>query len=106
MSSLKNKKLVIFDLDGTLVNAYKAVSLSLNYVLKQMELPVLDDATIKRSVGWGDRNLICRFVPEEKMARALSMYRKHHRRTLRYGVKFLPYAKHVISDFNKRGFKL
>ena len=47
-------KLIIFDLDGTLVNAYAAVASSINFTLKRMGFPVRDSYTIRRAVGWGD----------------------------------------------------
>ncbi len=99
-------KLIIFDLDGTLVDAYQAVALSLNYVFKKMDLPTVDHETIKRNVGWGDKNLLSRFVQRNKVKKALAIYRKHHRRALRHGVKFLPYARQSIFDLKRRGFKL
>ena len=48
-------QLVIFDLDGTLVDAYKAVSMSLNHALNTCGFDSLDDYTIQRSVGWGEK---------------------------------------------------
>ena len=55
-------KLIIFDLDGTLVNAYPAVACSVNYTLKALGFGPRSDALIKRSVGWGDRQLMAHFV--------------------------------------------
>ena len=55
-------KLVIFDLDGTLVNAYPAVSKSVNYTLKALGVATRSHAEIKRSVGEGDRRLMATFV--------------------------------------------
>ena len=49
-------KLVIFDLDGTLVNAYPAVSQSVNYTLNALGFAPRSHAEIKRSVGGGDRS--------------------------------------------------
>ena len=46
-------KLVIFDLDGTLVNAYPAVSQSVNYTLNSLGFAPRSHAEIKRSVGGG-----------------------------------------------------
>ena len=99
-------KLVIFDLDGTLVDAYKAVSASLNFALNKAELPPLSDQVIKRSVGWGDRNLVSRFVPAQKVDAVLKIYRQHHKRALKVGTKFLPYARRMLVDLKSRKYKL
>jgi len=102
----KKIKLIIFDLDGTLVDAYQAVAASLNHALKSFGYPAIDDLTIKRSVGWGDKNLISKFVPAEDVDRVLSVYRSHHRSALKSGTKFLPGAKQVLVQLKNEGFKL
>src|SRR3990167_4287263 len=59
-------KLIIFDLDGTLMNAYPAVEASINFTLKELGLPVQNKDKIRRAVGWGDRQLLARFVEDLK----------------------------------------
>ncbi len=99
-------KLIIFDLDGTLVDAYQAVASSLNYALKSVGLAKLSREQIKRSVGWGDRNLVRRFVPAAKLEKILTVYRKHHRQALKKGTKFLPGVKRILFGLKKQGYKL
>ena len=99
-------KLVIFDLDGTLVNAYAAVYRSLNYVMQKFKLPAVGHAVIKRSVGWGDRNLLGRFVGPQRLEQALSLYRRHHNATLGNGVHFLPGARKVVRQLKQQGYRL
>ena len=99
-------KLIIFDLDGTLVDAYKAVSASLNFALNKAGLPPLSDETIKRSVGWGDRNLLSRFVSADKVDAIFKIYRHHHKRALKTGTKFLPYARQILLSLKKKEIKL
>src|SRR5262245_35251088 len=103
---LKKTKLVIFDLDGTLVDAYKAVAARLNHALKSFKYRVLDDPTIKRYVGWGDKNLVSKFVRPEDVDRMLSVYRAHHRSALKSGTKFLPGAKPLLDALKKDGYQL
>jgi len=95
--------LVIFDLDGTLVNAYKAVAESLNYSMKKSGFPLIDADTIKRSVGWGDRHLIEGFVGEERAQSVLEIYRKHHKASLKNGTRFLPGAFNILKWLRKEG---
>ena len=99
-------KLVIFDLDGTLVDAYKAVASSVNYTLAQMNCAPVDDATIKRRVGWGDRHLIGTFVPEPNVDRALSVFRQHHARALKAGTTFLPGARKLLDYLKAEHYTL
>ena len=99
-------QLIIFDLDGTLMNAYPAVEASLNFTLKQLGFPIQSKATIRRAVGWGDRELLTRFVAEEHLERALKIYRRHHAQALKTGTRFLPGAKQLISDLRRKKYKL
>ena len=99
-------KLIIFDLDGTLVDAYRAVSRSLNFALKKLNLPKIDDQVIQRRVGWGEKILVSAFVPPSKRKAALSIYRRHHPRSLRIGTKFLPGAQKIIRALAKDGYLL
>ena len=96
----------MFDLDGTLVNAYKAVYESLNYAMQETGFPRISAPTVKRSVGWGDRHLIQKFVGAEKADEVLDVYRKHHLVSLRTGTKFLPGALRILRDLKKKKYKM
>jgi len=101
-------KLVIFDLDGTLVNAYPAVSRSVNHTLKVLGFPPRSHDEIKRKVGGGDRKLMVQFVGEELADKAMTIYRPHHARTLQLKgtVKFLPGALGILKFLKGNGYKL
>ena len=101
-------KLVIFDLDGTLVNAYPAVSQSVNYTLKSLGFAPRSYDQIKRSVGGGDRKLMVHFVGERLTDRAMAIYRPHHAKALglKGGVKLLPGALGVLKFLKGKGYKL
>lgn len=98
--------LVIFDLDGTLIDAYAAVARSINYALKTCGFPPVDDETIKRSVGWGDRHLLERFVGRQHLEPTLAVYRAHHKDALKKGSKLLPGAKRLLDFLEKKGYRL
>jgi phosphoglycolate phosphatase len=101
-------KLVIFDLDGTLVNAYPAVSRSVNHTLGRFGLAPRSHAEIKRSVGGGDRKLMAHFVGEKRADQAIVIYRPHHTRALREkgAVRLLPGALGALRFLKGRGYKL
>lgn len=101
-------KLVIFDLDGTLVDAFKAVTLSINHVLTEMKFPKQTHHAIKRSVGWGEGKLLAKFVGEKNQAKALKLYRQHHKQALaaKGGVAFLPGAKQLLKWLKDQGYTL
>jgi phosphoglycolate phosphatase len=103
---MKKIKLIIFDLDGTLVNAYAAIIKSFNYTMKRLNYPCQDALTIRRAVGWGDKNLLKPFLKPKDLKEALPVYRRHHKASLvKYSCLF-PKAKMVLSYLKKKKYKL
>ena len=58
-------QLVIFDLDGTILDTLEDLYLSVNHALRKNELPERTMEEVRRFVGNGIRKLIERAVPEE-----------------------------------------
>ncbi|MDP8233991.1 MAG: HAD family hydrolase [Candidatus Saelkia tenebricola] len=101
---LSKVKLVIFDLDGTLVNAYRAIEVSLNYTRARFNLPNVGYRTIKASVGGGDKNFIAFFFPLNLVEKALAVYRKKHARELINSVKLLPHSVSILSYLKRNNY--
>jgi len=101
-------KAVIFDLDGTLVNAYPAVSQSVNYTLGLLGFAPCSHAEIKRSVGGGDRKLMAHFVGEKLADQAITIYRPHHTKALetKGAVRLLPGVLGVLKFLKGKRYKL
>lgn len=59
------KKLLIFDLDGTLADTLPTLTESMNSVLAECSYPLVDDAHICRAIGNGMLMLCRRCVPAE-----------------------------------------
>jgi phosphoglycolate phosphatase len=105
MSSL-NIKLIIFDLDGTLVNAYPAIISSFNYTMQKLKLPKQRALIIRRAVGWGDENLLKPFVKKEDLKTAVLVYRKHHKYALLEGSYVFSNVNKLLTYLKNKGFKL
>ena len=103
---LKGIKLVIFDLDGTLVDAYDAIAASFNYTMRRLNLPPRSYHAIKKAVGWGDCGLLRPFVPEEELEKALKIYQLHHRKSLLSKTHILPGVVPTLRYLLRRRYKL
>lgn len=99
-------KLVIFDLDGTLVDAHRAIIKSVNFTLSKCGYPKQADSRILKAVGWGDRKLLGAFIVNKDIERALVIYRSHHRKTLKQYSRLLPYAQATLIYLVRRKHKL
>jgi len=91
-----SKKFFIFDLDGTLVDAYKAIQKSLNYTLKKLGYSSVPYQEVKRKVGKGDEIFIKTFFPLKDFKKALKIYQTHHKKSVLRYVKLLPYTKRLL----------
>lgn len=100
------KKLVIFDLDGTLVDAYPAITVSFNAVMERLGYRRQSALTIRRAVGWGDRQLLESFVRPGDLDQAQKFYRRHHAQALIDKVRWLPGAKALLVFLKKKGYRL
>lgn len=99
---LNSKKLFIFDLDGTLADAYTAIEKSLNFTLKKIGLAPVTYEKVKKTVGMGDRIFMESFFPEKDIEKALKIYRAHHRKALLRYVKLKPFAKKLLYVLKRR----
>lgn len=74
--------LIIFDLDGTLVDTRQDITNSVNYARKRVGLPALDVDTVIKYVGNGVKKLMERSLPENQknnVQEAVSYFRDHYR---------------------------
>lgn len=99
-------KLIIFDLDGTLINAYPAVEESVNYVLRYFKRPEQRHEAIERAVGWGPKSLLSAFLDKALLEEALCLYNEHHARALLRGSSLLPGAGVLLTTLKTRGCTL
>jgi phosphoglycolate phosphatase len=103
---LKEIKLIIFDLDGTLVDAYPAIIKSFNYVMQKLNYPTQDNLTIRRAVGWGDKNLFKPFIKAKDLSVAVSLYRRHHKTALIHHSRLFAKVNRVLAYLKGKGYKL
>lgn len=105
------KQLVIFDLDGTLLNTIDDLGAAANYALTQCGFPVHNITSYPRFVGNGVRRLLERTLPEDaRTAAIVDELRRHF--TEYYDIhntdatKPYPGIADLLALLNGRGIKL
>lgn len=86
------KKLVIFDLDGTLLDTIADLAESANYALKQLGYPTHPTEIIRTYVGNGINKLLFRALPEED---------KTEENVMRMRTHFIPYYDEHNADLSQ-----
>lgn len=99
-------KLVIFDLDGTLIDAYQAIEKSLNFTLRSLGYQPVSYDRARWAVGRGDKNFIAQFVKAVDVPKGLAIYRQHHQVSLPLYSVVKPQARQTLAVLRRRGLKL
>jgi phosphoglycolate phosphatase len=100
------KKIAVFDLDGTLLDAYEAVAKTFNYSLKKLGYSTVSYEVVKRSVGGGDVNLAGKFVKKDDITRLISLYRENHVEFLDGNVRLLDGCEELLTFLRKQNLKV
>ncbi len=82
--------LIVFDLDGTLVDSVPDLAAAANYALRRLGLPEQSLESHRRLLGQGEKNFVRRFLgPEHQhlFDQALSLYLEHYSRNLARGTR-------------------
>ena len=99
--------LIIFDLDGTLVDTCHDLANSVNFALNALDLPPLEPQEVISHVGDGLKKLMDRSLPKDRlgeMNEAIDIFRSHYREHLLDFSVFYPKVENVLNYF--RGKKM
>ena len=99
-------KLIVFDLDGTLVNAYPAITRSFNHVMREFGYPAQSALVIRKAVGFGDKNLLAGFVKKRDLEQVLAAYRRYHRKDLLTHARVFGGTLGLLAELKNRGYLL
>jgi len=94
--------LIIFDLDGTLVNTLDDITASVNYALDRLGRPRLPIDKVRQYVGDGIEMLMTRSLggAVEQVADAVAIYREHHRQNLAVCSSLYPEVRETLEYFS------
>ncbi len=99
---------IIFDMDGTLLNTLKLISVSMNSALKARGLPTHRTASYRRFVGDGLANLVERALPvdmrdEETIRLFIPEMRAVYAQEKEKGVPLYDGVRELLTELEKRG---
>jgi len=103
------KKVIIFDLDGTLLDTLEDIAFSVNYVLSKYKKEPIEVEKYRYLVGSGALKLIQDVLPqesEESIKNALSIFEKHYATQYDKNTKLYDGIAKLLTFLQKRGVKM
>ena len=99
-------KTLLFDLDGTLVDAFTTIHRAYQYTLPLFGRPAPTRAEVRRAVGGGIGMAMAHFLPPELIPAAVQAHTEYTSRILLEDVILLPGALELIRAQHAQGAKL
>lgn len=106
-----NKKAIVFDLDGTLVNTLDDIADSVNAALVYFGYPIHNVNDIRLMIGKGAKNLITRALPPDnrsdtEIEEILKYYREYYSKNLLVKTCVYDGVFEALNILSSRGVKL
>ena len=99
------KSLIIYDLDGTLVDTREDIARAANHMLEQMGHPAISVEEVSRHVGRGLQSLIRGCLKSEDpkaVEKGSKIYRDHYARHMLDSSRLYPGTREVLDYFKER----
>lgn len=106
------KKLILFDLDGTLLNTLEDLAEAVNHVLELRDFPLHTVPEYRRMVGHGIRNLIQRALPqymnadEAYIEACVADFKAYYSAHIDVNTRPYPGMVELLNELHSRGIKL
>ena len=97
---------VVFDLDGTLIDSYRAIATSLNHARAAFDLPALPEDVVRRQVGRGLESLVAELVGRDLVDQGVRLFRERYATAYAEGTFVLPGVPETLCALHERGLRM
>lgn len=97
---------LVFDLDGTLVDSYAAIAVSLNAARAHFGLPALEEALVRRRVGRGLEVLVGELVGPDRVEAGVALFRERYARVFAEMTHPLPGVPATLRHLARAGIRM
>ena len=95
---------LILDLDGTLIDSYRAIAESLNHARAHYGLEPLDLPTVRAGVGHGLEQLIGRWVGADRIGDGVRLFRERYAQVFAEATEPLPGVEAALGALARAGY--
>ncbi len=99
------KRLVVYDLDGTLVDTLQDITNAANHMLSRLKAPLLTPDCVRRFVGRGIQQLVAECLntdDPQRIQEGLAIYRAHYHQHLVDHSRLYPGTRDILEHFRSR----
>ena len=96
-------KTILFDLDGTLVDHFAAITNSIRFAQAQLGLEASSEVAVRAAVGGGIQLTLTRLIGAQAAPAAVPHFHTHFADNLYDGLEWLPGAKWLLESLHARG---
>ncbi len=105
------KKIVIFDLDGTLVNSIADLADAVNYALGELGYPQHELASFNMMIGHGVKNLLLKALPssvdkDTEVQRVLPLFFDYYNNNIVSKTTWYEGIPELLETLSQKGYKL
>lgn len=101
-----NNDVILFDLDGTLIDSHEAIYFSAVSVLSDYSLILPSKSEVFQSVGLPIATLFSRFISEPQLSRAIAEFREHLKFNGESKTRHIPGALDLLAKVKRENIRI
>jgi phosphoglycolate phosphatase len=100
------RSLIVFDLDGTLIDGYAAIADALSFAMERLGVAPLPIDSVRRMVGHGLEKLLEQAVGEDLAARGVLLFRQRYAEVAIEETALMPHVPEVLATLSDSGYPM